>query len=54
MAGITDVIIGHWSENFTVLPIPAAVKEQKTINLESELWWNVLETTGQPTKMMGD
>jgi 6-phosphofructokinase 1 len=54
MAGFTDVLIGHWSENFTMLPIPAAVKERKKINLESELWWNVLETTGQPTKMMGE
>lgn len=52
MAGYTDVIIGHWSKNFTLLPIPAAVKHRKVINLESELWWNVLETTGQPVKMM--
>ncbi len=51
MAGYTDVLIGHWSENFTLLPIPAAVGTRKRINLESELWWNVLESTGQPTKM---
>jgi len=51
MAGYTDVLVGHWSENFTLLPIPATVKTRKKINLESELWWNVLESTGQPTKM---
>lgn len=54
MAGFTDCLIGHWSENFTLLPIPAAVIERKKINLESELWWNVLETTGQPTKMIDE
>jgi len=51
MAGYTDVLIGHWSENFTLLPIPATVRTRKKIHLESELWWNVLESTGQPTKM---
>ena len=52
MAGKTDAVIGHWNQNFTVLPIPATVRERKRINLESELWWNVLETTGQPTQMI--
>jgi len=52
MAGKTDVVIGHWNQHFTLLPIPAAVRERKRINLESELWWNVLETTGQPPQMI--
>lgn len=51
MAGKTDSIIGYWNQNFILLPITAAVKEIKQINLEGELWWSVLETTGQPIMM---
>ncbi len=52
IAGKTDAVIGYWNQSFTVLPIPVTVYERKKINLEGELWWNVLETTGQPTQMI--
>ena len=52
MAGITDFVIGDWNGHFTLLPISLAVKESKKISLESELWYNVLETTGQPYDML--
>lgn len=51
MAGITGFVVGNWNSRFTLLPIPLAVKERKKINLESEIWYNVLETTGQPAIM---
>ena len=51
MAGKTDFVIGHWSNQFTLLPIPVAVSERKKIDIEGELWWNILETTGQPVSM---
>ena len=51
MAGKTDFVIGHWNNEFTLLPIPIAVSEPKMIDVEGELWWNVLETTGQPMSM---
>ena len=51
MAGKTDFVIGNWNNEFTLLPIPAAVAKRKKIELESELWWNVLEATGQPVSM---
>jgi 6-phosphofructokinase 1 len=51
MAGKTDFVVGNWNNEFTLLPIPAAVSKRKKIDLESELWWNVLETTGQPISM---
>jgi hypothetical protein len=35
---------------FTVLPIPMAVRKRKRLSIEVELWSNVLETTGQPKK----
>lgn len=51
MAGKTDAVVGYWNQNFTILPITAAVKERKHIDIEGELWWSVLETTGQPILM---
>lgn len=51
MAGKTDAVVGYWNQNFTLLPISAAVKEKKQINIEGAFWWSVLESTGQPTSM---
>jgi len=51
MAGRTDFVVGIWNNYFTLLPIPVAVKERKKINLEGELWYDVLQTTGQPAVM---
>ncbi len=52
MAGKTDFVIGNWNNCFTLLPIPVAVSKRKIIDVEGELWWNVLETTGQPVSMI--
>jgi len=51
MAGKTDAIVGYWNQNFILIPITAAIKEKKQIDLEGELWWSVLESTGQPSPM---
>jgi len=51
MSGKTGFVVGHWNGHFTLLPMSLAVQERKRINIESELWYNVLETTGQPMKM---
>ncbi len=51
MAGKTDFVVGNCNNEFTILPIPAAVSKRKKIDPESELWWNVLEATGQPISM---
>jgi 6-phosphofructokinase 1 len=51
MAGKTDFVIGHWNNLFTLLPIPVAVSKRKKIDVRGELWWNVIETTGQPVSM---
>jgi 6-phosphofructokinase 1 len=48
MAGKTDFVVAHWNNEFTLLPIPMAVARQKKIDINGELWWNVLEATGQP------
>jgi len=51
MAGKTDFVVGIWNNLFTYLPIPLATRERKKINIEGELWWGVLEATGQPVSM---
>jgi 6-phosphofructokinase 1 len=51
MSGKTDFVVGHWNNEFTLLPIPVTISKRKKIGLESELWWNVLEATGQPVSM---
>jgi 6-phosphofructokinase 1 len=51
MAGKTDFVVGHWNGLSTLLPVPLATRERKRIDINGELWWNVLEATGQPTSM---
>lgn len=48
MAGKTGFVAGIWGDQFTYLPIEATIGQRKKIDLESELWWNVIEATGQP------
>lgn len=51
LAGKTDFVVGFWNDQFTLIPIPMAVAKRKKIDIEGELWWNVLEATGQPISM---
>jgi 6-phosphofructokinase 1 len=51
MSGKTGFVVGNWKNNFTLLPTTLAIKERNKINPEGELWYNVLEVTGQPVKM---
>jgi 6-phosphofructokinase 1 len=51
LSGKTDFVMGFWNDHFTLLPIPMAVAKRKKIDVEGELWWNVLEATGQPVGM---
>jgi len=54
MAGKTDFVVGHWHNEFTLLPIPVAVAKRKKIDINGELWWNVREATGQPSMQPTD
>ncbi len=51
LAGKTDFVIGYWNDEFTLIPISMAVAKRKRIDVTGELWWNVLEVTGQPVSM---
>jgi 6-phosphofructokinase 1 len=51
LSGKTDFVVGFWNNHFTLIPIPLVVAKRKKIDVEGELWWNVLESTGQPISM---
>jgi len=51
LSGKTDFVVGFWNNHFTLMPVPMVVAKRKKIDIESELWWNVLEATGQPISM---
>ncbi|HLN55785.1 MAG TPA: hypothetical protein VK207_07320, partial [Bacteroidales bacterium] len=51
VAGKTDFVVGFWNDNFTLMPISQVVRKRKKIDIDGELWWNVLEATGQPISM---
>lgn len=51
MSGKTNLVIGHWNNEFTHVPISMAVSKRKQIDPHSRLWSNVLSCTGQPLEM---
>jgi len=48
MAGRTDMVVGHWNDHFTHVPIALATSERKKIDPDAGVWQRVLEATGQP------
>lgn len=47
MAGKTDMVVGHWNNQFTHVPIPLAIRSRKKIDLKSAMWQDVLGATRQ-------
>lgn len=52
MAGHTDMLVGHWHNKFTHVPIPLAIKDRKKVDPKGKLWSSVLAATGQPVSMV--
>jgi 6-phosphofructokinase 1 len=52
MAGKTGMIVGLWNGQFTHVPISLAVSQRKQLSPEGSLWLSVLESTGQPIRMV--
>jgi 6-phosphofructokinase 1 len=48
MAGKTGMVVGLWLANFTHVPLAVVTRGRKNISLDSSLWRNVVDTTGQP------
>lgn len=47
MAGKTAMMVSLWNDRFVHVPISAAIKRCKQVNLSSRFWLSVLESTGQ-------
>ncbi len=48
MAGKTGLMVSYLNDRYVHVPLAAAVKKRKQINLRSRFWQSVLESTGQP------
>ena len=48
MAGKTRFVVGRVNNKMVYLPISAVTQKRKKIDLESEFWFSVLQSTGQP------
>jgi 6-phosphofructokinase 1 len=53
MAGKTGMLVGFWHGRMTHVPFHSISGRQK-INPAGELWFNVLESTGQPSQLSND
>ncbi|MFC2061694.1 ATP-dependent 6-phosphofructokinase [Elusimicrobiota bacterium] len=51
ITGRTNMLVSHWNGHYVHIPIPAAVKERKKVNLEGRLWKTVMGATFQPFSM---
>lgn len=51
MSGRTAMLVGYWHGQMTHVPLAALRGEQRAVNPNGELWWNVLEATGQPDRI---
>ena len=48
MTGRTNMVVGHWSNEFTHVPISLAVSKRKKIDPKGWAWNSVVAATGQP------
>lgn len=48
MSGRTNMLIGYWHGEMTHIPFKSLMNKQKRVNPSGSLWFNILETTGQP------
>jgi 6-phosphofructokinase 1 len=47
MAGKTNLLIGHWNNNFVHVPMKTVAGKRKQIDPKGRLWRSALEATGQ-------
>lgn len=48
LAGKTGLMIGYVNDHFVHVPLPLVVRERKRIDIASDYWQAVLDSTGQP------
>ena len=52
MSGLTGVVVGRFHRKFVHLPIPMLVETTNQVDPKGDLWWSVLENTGQPEQFV--
>lgn len=52
MAGKTSMLVGRWHGAFVHLPLEMVIHGRRKVDPNSELWHAVLESTGQPARML--
>ncbi len=52
MSGRTNMLVGHWNNQFTHVPIPMAVQSRKKVDPRGKLWAIVLASTGQANSIL--
>ena len=52
MTGRTAMVVGHWMNEFTHVPIAAATAERRKIAPDGRLWASVVASTGQPRTLV--
>jgi 6-phosphofructokinase 1 len=52
MSGRTGMLIGNWLNEFTHVPIEAAVAERRRIDPDGRFWASVVGSTGQPRTLV--
>jgi 6-phosphofructokinase 1 len=53
MAGRTDMLVGYHHRHFIDLPIDLATAQRRQIKPSHDLWQQVLQSTGQPSNLVG-
>ena len=48
------MFVGYWSDQFTHVPIAAAVSTTKRLDPNGNFWQSVVECTGQPRAMVNN
>jgi 6-phosphofructokinase 1 len=53
MSGKTDMVVGYHHDHFIHLPIEVASARRRQIQPCDDLWQRVLQSTGQPSNLVG-
>jgi 6-phosphofructokinase 1 len=51
MAGKTAMLVGNWHGHMTHVPMRALIDKRQSIDPKGDLWFTVMEATGQPERI---
>lgn len=50
MAGKTGIVVARWHSVYCHVPISVATSDRRTVDARKDIWFSVLESTGQPAR----